>query len=144
MPSAMKNSRTITTLCQTRDPKGMGGAWRDDHPDNTQATNSWCPPRCRRMRSPRRCRTCHQSCPRLRDLRLRFVKHKSIFNDRGIKRHSLYFKRQVARLTLRYGTVPPSYFEPIPQTFLLARMCKNPAKSVMPGEASKGRRRRLV
>jgi hypothetical protein len=23
------------------DPKGMGGAWRDDHPDNIQATH-WC------------------------------------------------------------------------------------------------------
>jgi hypothetical protein len=22
-----------------RDPKGMGGAWRDDHPDNIQATH---------------------------------------------------------------------------------------------------------
>jgi hypothetical protein len=20
----------------------MGGAWRDDHPDNIQATHSWC------------------------------------------------------------------------------------------------------
>jgi hypothetical protein len=25
-----------------RDPKGMGGSWRDDHPDNIQATHSWC------------------------------------------------------------------------------------------------------
>ena len=25
-----------------RDPKGMGGAWRDDHPDNVQATHWWC------------------------------------------------------------------------------------------------------
>ncbi len=25
-----------------RDPKGMGGAWRDDHPDNIQATHFWC------------------------------------------------------------------------------------------------------
>jgi hypothetical protein len=27
-----------------RDPKGMGvlGAWRDDHPDNIQATHYWC------------------------------------------------------------------------------------------------------
>ena len=25
-----------------RNPKGMGGAWRDDHPDNIQATHSWC------------------------------------------------------------------------------------------------------
>jgi hypothetical protein len=24
-----------------RDPKGMGGAWRDDHPDNIQATHWW-------------------------------------------------------------------------------------------------------
>ena len=24
------------------DPKGMGGAWRDDHPDNIQATHWWC------------------------------------------------------------------------------------------------------
>jgi hypothetical protein len=23
-------------------PKGMGGTWRDDHPDNIQATHSWC------------------------------------------------------------------------------------------------------
>ena len=22
--------------------KGMGGAWRDDHPDNIQATHWWC------------------------------------------------------------------------------------------------------
>lgn len=25
-----------------RSPKGMGGAWRDDHPDNAQATHFWC------------------------------------------------------------------------------------------------------
>jgi len=25
-----------------RYPKGMGGAWRDDHPDNIQATHWWC------------------------------------------------------------------------------------------------------
>jgi len=25
-----------------RHPKGMGGAWRDDHPDNIQATHWWC------------------------------------------------------------------------------------------------------
>lgn len=25
-----------------RDPKGMGGAWRDDQPDNIQATHWWC------------------------------------------------------------------------------------------------------
>jgi hypothetical protein len=25
-----------------RDPKGMGGSWRDDHPDNIQATHWWC------------------------------------------------------------------------------------------------------
>ena len=24
------------------DPKGMGGAWRDDHPDNIQAAHWWC------------------------------------------------------------------------------------------------------
>lgn len=24
-----------------RSPKGMGGAWRDDHPQNVQATHSW-------------------------------------------------------------------------------------------------------
>jgi len=24
------------------DPKGMGGAWRDDHPDNIRATHWWC------------------------------------------------------------------------------------------------------
>ena len=83
------------------------------------------------MRSLRRCRSCHQSSRRLRDLRLRLVKHKSIFDDRGIQLHSPYFKRQVAGLTLRYGRVPPSYFELIPQTFLLGRMCKNPAKSLI-------------
>ena len=25
-----------------RHPKGMGGAWRDDHPENIQAVHSWC------------------------------------------------------------------------------------------------------
>ncbi len=25
-----------------RDPKATGGAWRDDHPDNIQATHWWC------------------------------------------------------------------------------------------------------
>jgi hypothetical protein len=25
-----------------RNPKGMGGAWRDDHPDNIQAVHWWC------------------------------------------------------------------------------------------------------
>jgi len=25
-----------------RDPKGIGGAWRDDHPDNIQAAHWWC------------------------------------------------------------------------------------------------------
>jgi len=25
-----------------KNPKGMGGAWRDDHPDNVQATHWWC------------------------------------------------------------------------------------------------------
>ena len=24
------------------EPKGMGGAWRDDHPDNIQAAHWWC------------------------------------------------------------------------------------------------------
>lgn len=24
-----------------KNPKGMGGAWRDDHPDNVQATHCW-------------------------------------------------------------------------------------------------------
>jgi hypothetical protein len=23
-------------------PRGMGGAWRDDHPDNIQAVHRWC------------------------------------------------------------------------------------------------------
>jgi hypothetical protein len=23
-------------------PRGMGGAWRDDHPDNIQAVHWWC------------------------------------------------------------------------------------------------------
>jgi hypothetical protein len=25
-----------------KNPKGMGGAWRDDHPGNIQATDWWC------------------------------------------------------------------------------------------------------
>jgi hypothetical protein len=25
-----------------KEPKGMGGAWRDDHPDNIQAAHWWC------------------------------------------------------------------------------------------------------
>jgi hypothetical protein len=25
-----------------KNPKGMGGAWKDDHPDNIQATHWWC------------------------------------------------------------------------------------------------------
>jgi 5-methylcytosine-specific restriction endonuclease McrA len=25
-----------------KNPKGMGGAWREDHPDNIQATHWWC------------------------------------------------------------------------------------------------------
>src|ERR1700688_2673954 len=25
-----------------KNPKGMGGAWRDDHPDNIQASHLWC------------------------------------------------------------------------------------------------------
>ena len=25
-----------------KNSKGMGGAWRDDHPDNIQATHWWC------------------------------------------------------------------------------------------------------
>lgn len=25
-----------------KNPKGMGGAWRDDHPSNIQATHYWC------------------------------------------------------------------------------------------------------
>jgi hypothetical protein len=25
-----------------KNPKGMGGSWRDDHPDNIQATHFWC------------------------------------------------------------------------------------------------------
>jgi hypothetical protein len=25
-----------------RDPKGMGGSWRDDHRDNIQSTHWWC------------------------------------------------------------------------------------------------------
>ena len=24
------------------DPKGLGGSWRDDHPDNIQAVHWWC------------------------------------------------------------------------------------------------------
>ena len=24
------------------EPRGIGGAWRDDHPDNIAATHSWC------------------------------------------------------------------------------------------------------
>ena len=25
-----------------REPKGMGGAWRDDHPGNIRAAHWWC------------------------------------------------------------------------------------------------------
>jgi hypothetical protein len=25
-----------------KEPKGMGSAWRDDHPDNVQAAHRWC------------------------------------------------------------------------------------------------------
>lgn len=25
-----------------KNPKGMGGAWRDDHPDNVRAAHWWC------------------------------------------------------------------------------------------------------
>ena len=25
-----------------KEPKGMGGAWRDDHPENIQAAHWWC------------------------------------------------------------------------------------------------------
>jgi len=25
-----------------KEPKGMGGAWRDDHPDNAQTVHYWC------------------------------------------------------------------------------------------------------
>jgi len=25
-----------------KEPKGMGGAWRDDHPDNIRAAHWWC------------------------------------------------------------------------------------------------------
>jgi hypothetical protein len=25
-----------------KNPKGMSGAWRDDHPDNIQAAHWWC------------------------------------------------------------------------------------------------------
>jgi hypothetical protein len=25
-----------------KEPKGMGGAWRDDHPDNVRAAQWWC------------------------------------------------------------------------------------------------------
>jgi hypothetical protein len=31
--------RQSYALNHNRDPKGMGGAWRDDHPDNIQATH---------------------------------------------------------------------------------------------------------
>jgi hypothetical protein len=34
-------------------PKGMGGAWRDDHPDNIQAVHRHCNLRKGSMRSPR-------------------------------------------------------------------------------------------
>jgi 5-methylcytosine-specific restriction endonuclease McrA len=36
------------------EPKGMGGAWRDDHPDNLQAVHRHCNLRKGSMRSPRR------------------------------------------------------------------------------------------
>ena len=33
---------TDYSVLDHRDPKGMGGAWRDDHSDNIQATRWWC------------------------------------------------------------------------------------------------------
>ena len=35
-------------------PKGIGGAWRDDHPDNIQATHFWCNEEKRSTRMDRR------------------------------------------------------------------------------------------
>ena len=42
--SAMKKSFTnySDVVPDHRNPKGMGGAWTDDHPDNIQATHFWC------------------------------------------------------------------------------------------------------
>ncbi len=38
--------KEFTDYCEIvpdhREPKGMGGAWRDDHPDNIQAAHRWC------------------------------------------------------------------------------------------------------
>lgn len=34
------------------EPKGMGGAWRDDHPDNIQAAHWWCNSEKGSTRSP--------------------------------------------------------------------------------------------
>jgi hypothetical protein len=33
---------TMAYVLRPWPPKGMGGAWRDDHPDNIQATHWWC------------------------------------------------------------------------------------------------------
>jgi hypothetical protein len=34
--------RQLYALNHNRNPKGMGGAFRDDHPSNIQATHFWC------------------------------------------------------------------------------------------------------
>jgi len=42
---SMKDLPKIVPKCLYVDhisPRGMGGAWRDDHPDNIQAVHWWC------------------------------------------------------------------------------------------------------
>ena len=41
VPAMVVNARIIG-FYSGEDPKGMGGAWRDDHQDNIQATHWWC------------------------------------------------------------------------------------------------------
>jgi hypothetical protein len=35
-------TRYADVVSDHRNPKGMGGAFRDDHPDNIQAAHYWC------------------------------------------------------------------------------------------------------
>src|SRR5215469_17434731 len=39
---ATTSSGNTAIVPDHKHPKGMGGAWRDDHPDNIQATHWWC------------------------------------------------------------------------------------------------------
>jgi len=54
MDRKIASQNGIRPLCEERfssycdivpdhiNPRGIGGAWRDDHPDNIQAVHSWC------------------------------------------------------------------------------------------------------